>query len=172
MVSWEKNLLRLWKICSLYKEIWFLKLEMTQTQSENSLSFLIYIREIEKPDFSLGWFCPTLPLRIPLLSPTVSNCIEFVGRGFALRSRELETRNMYSCVISGFACVSRFVCFPDENVISCCWFSHDPTNKYFLLSNEFYLTAITCIILRDVFLNLEACFSKHILFDVSNLIIF
>lgn len=72
---------------------------------------------------------PTLPFRIPVWSATISNCIEFVGRGFALRSRALEIRNMYQSNIQICLRVAdTFVCFSDHviqgNGISCCWFFH------------------------------------------------
>lgn len=74
--------------------------------------------------FLLVAFHPTtLPLRIPLLSAAVSNCIEFVGRGFALRSRGLETWNMYQSDIRICLRVAdTFVCFGEDTTRGKCYF--------------------------------------------------
>lgn len=73
--------------------------------------------------FSWLLFTPTLPLRIPLLSAAVSNCIEFVGRGFALRSRGLETWNMYQSDIRICLRVAdTFVCFGEDTTRGKCYF--------------------------------------------------
>lgn len=85
---------------------------------------IIYWGKLKIQIFLLVAFHPTtLPLRIPLLSAAVSNCIEFVGRGFALRSRGLETWNMYQSDIRICLRVAdTFVCFGEDTTRGKCYF--------------------------------------------------